>query len=523
MYIFHFRICEIVSQYYQKKFLEGWRINTDSKTINVLAALLVEKHGQINVVVLAAGNTKKGECSYSSSNGSTDEYTWGLCDGHAESVCYRLANLYLITEMQRYNNNSETSILKITGGRYLLKEGVKFHFFTTQLPCGFMAKEARDFLSWKIPFKGKPHCLQCSSTILISAYLGIQGPLSHLFSEPIYVSSITIPKHNNVTAENGIYIKTCFEDFKARLDEIYKNTDCGYTLVIPQVRIADIQPEKLFPECFIQWPFGDGSCSEVFRLESVERQESKNAAVSVPHSVSISEPPVLVFTLKSGIGRKEFRMKMASQLKNATNEVIRQSGPEVIKKLKVEKLKLLKEAQVRLCNALNVGKALENLKSSIIEKMGRRFTTHCPNCDKINDRLKEIEQCKIITSELTVQVNKLEDSFHAIMKQVKNDHNIQGAIASLTSLSESTKKFKTDSKSMTNEFDKSLNKFEEGTKSVLSELTDYYDLKQTFDDLSSLLEANKANGRHSQVYLDLMGCDWARYLESMHDDIENSS
>ena len=482
LHIFHYRICEIVSEYYQNEFLEEWKFKTDSTTINVLAALLVEKPDVMKVVVLTAGNTKKGECSYSTNSGNAEEYTWGLCDGHAESVCYRLASLYLITEMHRYKKSPEKSILEIKIGGYSLKNSIKFHFFTTQPPCGFMAKEERDFLSWKIPFKGKPHCLQCSSTILIGAYLGIQGPLSHLFSKPIYISSITIPKYKSVTTTKGTYIMSRFETFNARLEKNFHNTtDCnyGYKLVIPQVIIADVQSEKLFPECYKPWPYSDGSISKILQLETVERQgkkEAKNTAGTVSRSDSTSEPSVLVFTLKGGIGKSEFRAKMASQLKDATAKNFTGKS-QVIKKLKEEQLKWLKQAQLRLSVALNVDEALIKLESSIVIKMNRRFTTHGKDSDELVTQVNEMLKGKIITGEIAVEVNKLKDSFFTIMQQHKSDCSIQETIASLTSLSEEAKKFKTDSKWMIDEYDKSMKNFEETTKSLLNELSDYHDYK----------------------------------------------
>ena len=143
----------------------------------------------MKVVVFTAGTTKKGECSYSINKGDADECMWGHCDGHAVSVCYRFAIFHLITEMYRHKKDPHSSILEIKPGGYQLKKGIRLHFFTTNVPCGFMANKEEHYLSWKIPFREKPHCLKCSSIILISAYLGIQGPLSHLFKNPVYISS----------------------------------------------------------------------------------------------------------------------------------------------------------------------------------------------------------------------------------------------------------------------------------------------------------------------------------------------
>ena len=235
-------------EYYSGQFADRWKTRTDSSTINNLAALLYEKDDTMKVVVFAAGTTKKGKCSYSLNTASADECMWGHCDGHAVSVCYRFANFYLITEMQRHKKDLQTSILETKIGGYKLKKGIKLHFFTTSIPCGFMANKECPFLSWKIPFKGKPHCLKCSSIILINAYLGIQGPLSHLFKKPVYISSITIPKHEDATESKCTEIKKRFENFNVLLKSDNKTGD--YKFKIPDVEIGQFKSKELFPQYF---------------------------------------------------------------------------------------------------------------------------------------------------------------------------------------------------------------------------------------------------------------------------------
>ena len=466
-------------------------------------------NGDLKVVVLTAGTTKKGECSYFLNNDSVDECTWGLCDGHAESVCYRLASFYLITEMHRYNKNRETSILEIQYGGFALKEGIKFHFFTTQPPCGFMAKEERHFLSWKIPFKGKPHCLQCSSTILIGAYLGIQGPLSHLFSKPVYISSVTILKHKDVTVEKGIYIKKCFEKFQARLDDSTDdNTNCGYEFHIPHVEITDCESSGLFQKCFKQYN-DESACSET--IERHNENQTPQTAATVPDAEGSLGSYLLAFTLKSGIGANEFRKKITLQLKNAAEKAFANEPPQWIKVSKEQKLEMLKEARLRLCRAMNVQEALKQLQNVINKKIEERFTTHHQNNDKVVVQLKE--KCQSITDQLTVQVNEL----GATMKQCKSEHSIERLTSE--SLSASTKKFNDDSKSIVCSLNESIEEIQSNTNSAVDVLTDYYDYQETLYDLNELLKKSEGNSCGPQFYLDLMGCDWARYMKSILKDI----
>ena len=500
-------------------------IRTDSSSVNVVSALLVEKRGELKVVVLTTGTTKKKECSYFMSKCNAeylDECMWGVCDGHAESVCYRLASFYLVTEIQNYGKNPKKSILECKFG-FALKKDIKFHFFTTHLPCGFMAKENHHFLSWKIPFKEKPHCLKCSSIILISAYLGIRGPLSQLFSKPIYISSITITKYKDVTIQKSSYIKQCFKIFQAKLNEKSKDKKSPYQLVIPHVEIADDQSEDLF-ESFEQLDLEEFSQSDdCYHLETGERcteKEVKKTAVALTGDSNIGSH-MMVFTLKNGLNKKEFHKKIKLQIKNATKDY----SPEQLIAIKEINLRKLRDAQVRISSALDINTALEKLKSIIIEKMNTRFIAQSEN-DEVIIQLKEMEECKLKMAKLTAQVIELKESFHATIKQFEKDPKVQTEEASTSPLCASTKKFKTDSQSMIKELDslnKSIENFGNGTKSIVDELTNYRDFKETLDDLVTYLKEVDTSSCDSLFDLELMGCDWARYMKLMQNDIEKSS
>ena len=207
------RVCVAVHE----QFIDQWKKKTKqgSSTITVIAALLVEKKNKFKVVVFTAGTKIKHKCSYFIEGRSVQDFTWGLCDGHAIAVCYRLASLYLIIEMYKLHDG-EDSIFSISAEGYVLRSGINFHLFTSQPPCGFMTKE-KHFLSWK-PFIEKLHSLQCSSIILIGAYLGIQGPLSHRFTyhqlqyqntkqSILYMIAVLKKKLNNSNTDSKIYLQ----------------------------------------------------------------------------------------------------------------------------------------------------------------------------------------------------------------------------------------------------------------------------------------------------------------------------
>ena len=522
--MFYFRVCRAVSNFYCGQFKDRWKVETDSSPINVVSALLVERCSELKVVVLTTGITKKKDCSYfmnkCDADDDLDECTWGVCDGHAESVCYRLASFYLVTEIHKYSKDPEKSILACRLG-FALKEGIKFHFFTTHPPCGFMAKEKRHCLSWKIPFKGKPHCLKCSSTILIGSYLGIQGSLSHLFYQPIYISSITITKYDDVTSQNADYIKQCFINFQDKLNKASKDTESRYQLFIPDVEIADVQSKDLF-KCIK--PYNDVKFYEFYHLETEERyneNEIKKVAGAVTGDINFGSH-MMVFKLKNGLDKQEVHEKLKLQIENTLSETFFLDELNLLKKRNFEELQ---KAQVTLSKALNIKEALEKLKSLINEKIKVKYITQ----SEVTVRLKDIEECKLKMAELTLQVDKLKNSFCAAIEQFKCDPKVQTAKnSSMSLLSESTEQFKTDSQSMIEQIhslNKSIENFENGTKSIVDELISYKDFKETLDDLDVYLkEVDKSiNNSDCLFELELMGCDWARYIKLMQKDVEKCS
>ena len=234
-----------------EQFVDCWKRKTkqESSTITVVAALLVERNKRFKVVVLTAGTRIKYECSYFMKRDDANESTWGLCDGHAEAVCYRLAGVYLLTELYKLHEMQDLIFEKNNDKGYILRKGIRFHLFTSHPPCGFMAKKEQHFLLWKRPFVGKPHSLQCSSKILINAYLGIQGALSHLLVKPMYLSSITMPRYETVETLHDSYIKERFETFYKQ-SPILSTPEGQYSFHPPHVEILDINPCQLFKDYY---------------------------------------------------------------------------------------------------------------------------------------------------------------------------------------------------------------------------------------------------------------------------------
>ena len=122
-----------------KQFVDRWRKKTKQEPsgITVVAALLVERNNKFSVVVFT-GSKSKYECSYFMKRNDTNEL--GLCDGYAKAMCYRLANVYLVTKIYKLYDDQD-SIFQGNKEGYSLKKGMRFHLFTSSASCGFMAKK----------------------------------------------------------------------------------------------------------------------------------------------------------------------------------------------------------------------------------------------------------------------------------------------------------------------------------------------------------------------------------------------
>ena len=225
-----------------------------------------------------------------------------------------------------------------------------------------MNNEDHYFLSWKIPLKGKPYCLKCSS---INAYLGMQGPLSHLFSKPVYISSITMLKNENNTALKVARIKRYFESFDVQLQKTAEIPDSNYKFQITHVEIADSELREFFSECFI--PYSRSNSLDASQTIENQTEQRKAAGVHVVLDVEGNLGSHMI--ISNGIGTDEFCKNMTLQLENASKGFTNN-----IKKLQ---LCLLMEAQQRLIEALNISKTLENMKRFISKRIDERFTTHC--------------------------------------------------------------------------------------------------------------------------------------------------
>ena len=455
------------------QFVDRWKKKTKqgSSTITVIAALLVEKNKKFKVVVFTAGTKVKQKCSYLVEGSSIQDATWGLCDGHAIAVCYRLVSLYLTTEIYKLHE-SEESIFSKTAEGYTLKPEINFHLFTSQPPCGFMTMEEQHLLSWKCPFLGKPHCLQCSSIILIGSYLGIQGPLSHLLTKPIYISSVTIPRYETVDTLHGTSIREKFERFQHQFTNVPPESQ--YHFNPPHIEIVNKDPKELFLQCYKPHIEEKPMSATLINKEIPQQETSTRArqarkgacklAGAIPDVLKNTGITAFVFTVENGIGSEEFR-EYISKLKSKLVPLPYQ--------LKQHRLQSLQEARVRLSQILNVSEALAKQKELMSEEILKAHKTRCEKVDELVNVLTKSKENPTPT-----------DMWHEEVKISLDKANKDNKLSHIATL-----------------------------------LSDHVLKQRMLDELDSLQEQGMHHSSSSEFYLELMGCDWARYVTAIRNDI----
>ena len=206
----------------------------------VLASILAEKEGKLEVIALATGTKCVGEAQMS-------EKGLVVNDCHAEVLCRRAFLLFLMREMAQFRSTGKSAYLEETedSDKLQMKAGIRLHLYVSQTPCGFASEYAKkdgkreaverfavkqrkskrvrleaavedvgDFcedhaeedmhlsgakfvddnvrLSTK-PGRGEPsRSYSCSDKICLWSLLGLQGAALSLLLRPVYLASIVI-------------------------------------------------------------------------------------------------------------------------------------------------------------------------------------------------------------------------------------------------------------------------------------------------------------------------------------------
>lgn len=206
----------------------------------VLASILAEKEGKLEVIALATGTKCVGEAQLS-------EKGLVVNDCHAEVLCRRAFLFFLMREMAQFRSTGKSAYLEETedSDKLQMKAGIRLHLYVSQTPCGFASEYAKKDgkreaierfavkqrkskrvhlgagvedmgdlsedhaeedmhlsgakfvddnvrLSTK-PGRGEPsRSYSCSDKICLWSLLGLQGAALSLLLRPVYLASIVI-------------------------------------------------------------------------------------------------------------------------------------------------------------------------------------------------------------------------------------------------------------------------------------------------------------------------------------------
>lgn len=206
----------------------------------VLASILAEKEGKLEVIALATGTKCVGETQMS-------EKGLVVNDCHAEVLCRRAFLLFLMREMAQFRSTGKSAYLEETedSDKLQMKASIRLHLYVSQTPCGFASEYAKKDgkreaverfavkqrkskrvrleaavedtgdlsedhadedmhlsgakfvddvvrLSTK-PGRGEPSLsYSCSDKICLWSLLGLQGAALSLLLRPVYLASIVI-------------------------------------------------------------------------------------------------------------------------------------------------------------------------------------------------------------------------------------------------------------------------------------------------------------------------------------------
>ena len=267
----------------------------NDKIHRVIAALICHQEGKLPYAAILGAGTKHNTKRCSHCKGTGKPYCNHLtCDGHAESIVYEGIPKYFQDQMVCLCKEGETrdSIFKKSDTKPLmfeLKKNIKFYLMVTKSPCGFITDKGNPCMEWKVPFHRFPHIPTCSSRILIGATMGIQGYVSHLLSDPIFIDSVIILCSNSEELQkfDGPFqlpkIKTRtydprdFPSFNEQKDSKIKSTEHGLVTVAspyqddgPSYAAIQVQTGKEIP-CNGGFLISEKKIEECLRIDDEEK------------------------------------------------------------------------------------------------------------------------------------------------------------------------------------------------------------------------------------------------------------
>jgi len=280
-----------------------------------------------------------------------------------------------------------------------------------------------------------------------------------------------MPRYNTVETLQSTYINQRLELFWKQSPQL--NTS-EYSFHQPHIEIANVDPCTLFKECYKPHIHDERSNQLPEKVASNKKACKNKAALkiagTIPDIIQNAGINTLVFNIDNGIGSQEFRDSVA-QLKSIVVKLPHD--------LKEKRFKSLQEARVRLSQALNINEALAKLRETLFKQVTASCEVRQRKADEIIELLAKSKTQTTVTDELIQLYDELKVSLGKVSKG--------------------------------NELSQVIN--------ALGENVTY---QKMLDDLDSLEEQGKPHSFDSEFYLELMGCDWARYVKTINDDIKCS-
>jgi len=290
-----------------------------------------------------------------------------ICDGHDISLCYHAAPIYFQTKLKkmRLRDTTSSSLFYSTKDGYVIKPYYKFTLFTSRPPCGFMSDEKKHLLSWKIPFENLPHIPECSSRILINSYLGIQGPLTTMFAQPVYISDIIVLNYNEDEDQKAKNIAV-LKDINAKLEKIEKQLEESEKQLQKPDRFHFCKPEITMHQIKL---------SEYHKMleDKVKKSQSStvpSCAVCVPDEVGNEGHHIFTYTTtaeNNSFNQNNQEKKMIQELWEFIQDDFLMDSEQLLQFQ--HRFTETKEALKRLFTALDLNKSIQKAKEELEAKV----------------------------------------------------------------------------------------------------------------------------------------------------------
>jgi len=333
-----------------------------------------------------------------------------LCEDHSVSLCYNATLVYFQTKFEKMQikKTFTSTLFNLTKDGYVVNPDYKFILLTSQPPCGFMSDDKKHILSWKMPFDNQPHIPTCSSRILINSYLGIQGSLTILFAQPVYISDIIMLNFDDDDEDED----EDEDDDKVQAKNC-KPTDCA---VLKNINIKFEEFKKHLHTankfCF---------CKPKITIHHIQKDKNKMHQDKLTVHQSNTSPNY-IFCLRDEIGN-EGQLKFSDQNEKKVQELWKcvkdnfMNNPKLLSQFQ-HYLKGIKEALVALSSALNLTLSIQEAKKELEDRIKHNekmleedFTFINKHFENLCIKEREYKDTQLKENDMFEKLNRIPDIF----------------------------------------------------------------------------------------------------------------